>query len=217
VIKYIPEDTSVVLEEIPEEITLAINISNCPGCCPGCHSPYLQEDIGEELTDEILRNLIEKNIGISCVSFMGEGRDKEALLSLTHTVRNKGLKVALYSGRYKVEDEYNSYFDYIKVGPYIESKGPLRKTTTNQVLYKIINGKRVDTTYLFWRIPGCTPEYVVNPDHDHTEKIRKALEKNVEKYGEKYCPCNVLRSEDTICPCKDYRESGNCHCKLYIK
>ena len=57
-IKYVPEDTSVVFAEIPDEITLAINISNCPGSCPGCHSPYLQQDTGEELTAEKLSALI---------------------------------------------------------------------------------------------------------------------------------------------------------------
>ena len=46
-VKYV--NTEVVFEEIPDEITLAINVSNCPNQCPGCHSPYLREDIGEDL------------------------------------------------------------------------------------------------------------------------------------------------------------------------
>lgn len=214
-IKYVPEDTSVVFAEIPDEITLAINISNCPGSCPGCHSPYLQQDTGEELTAEILSALIESNRGITCVCFMGEGKDKDSLLGLTPIVREKGLKVALYSGRYEVPEDYDSYFDYIKVGPYIEHLGPLDKTTTNQVLYQIVDGERFDITYKFWRNLGGKASFELNPDLEHVKRVRESLERIKERYGEKYCPCNVDRSEDTICPCKDYRETGKCRCKLY--
>ena len=51
-LKYV--DTKVTFAEVPDEISLCINISNCPNHCEGCHSPYLAEDIGTELTkDEI--------------------------------------------------------------------------------------------------------------------------------------------------------------------
>ena len=114
-IKYIPEETSIVFSEIPEEVTLAINISGCLNNCPGCHSPYLREDIGDELTSDILEDLITKNSGISCVCFMGEGKDKEALLSLAHEIKQvyPNLHIALYSGRCEVESEFDNYFDYI--------------------------------------------------------------------------------------------------------
>ena len=215
-IKYIPEDTSVVFAEIPDHISLAINISNCPGSCPGCHSPYLQQDTGEELTAEKLSALIEKTRGITCVCFMGEGKDKDSLLSLTRIIHGKCLKAALYSGRSMVEDEYNIYFDYIKVGPYIESRGPLNKTTTNQVLYEILpNGTRIDITYKFWQVLGGKAEFELSSDLGQVKKVREALEKRKEKYGEKYCPCQIDRTPDTICPCKTYRETGNCQCKLY--
>ena len=216
-IKYVPEDTSVVFAEIPDEITLAINISNCPGSCPGCHSPYLQTDTGEELTAEVLGCLISKNTGITCVSFMGEGKDKETLLSLAQYVREMGLKTALYSGRREVEDEYNAYFDYIKIGPYIAEKGPLNKTTTNQALYQIIDGERLDITFKFWRSLDGKAKYELNDDLEHVKRIRKGLERNKEKFGEKYCPCRLDHTPDTICPCREYRETGECHCKLFKK
>ena len=44
-LKYV--DTLVTFSEIPDEITLCINISNCPCKCPGSHSSYLAQDIGE--------------------------------------------------------------------------------------------------------------------------------------------------------------------------
>ena len=47
-IKYV--NTEVVFQEIPDETTLAINISGCPCHCPGCHSSYLWEDVGTPLT-----------------------------------------------------------------------------------------------------------------------------------------------------------------------
>ncbi len=70
-LKYIPEDTSITFAEIPDEICLCINISNCPHKCPGCHSKYLQTDIGKVITDEVLHDLIVNNKGITCVVFMG--------------------------------------------------------------------------------------------------------------------------------------------------
>ena len=163
-IKYKPDTVSVVFEEVPDYVTLAIEITNCPGHCEGCHSPWLREDIGEELTPEVLDDLIRKNRGVNCICFMGEGKDPEALKRLAFSIHLRSdypYKVALYSGREEVEDEYNAYFDFIKVGPYIPTKGPLNKETTNQRLYQITRnfneeaGKveiiREDITYKFWR------------------------------------------------------------------
>lgn len=147
-IKYIPQDTSVVFSEIPDEITLALNISNCQNCCVGCHTPYLRENIGDELTEEALHNLIEQNNGISCICFMGEGNDLDSLKALAKYIHSvSDLKVALYSGREEVEDDLYDIFDYVKIGPYIELLGPLNSKTTNQRLYK----NKIDITNKFWR------------------------------------------------------------------
>ena len=161
-IKYL--DTAVVFEEIPDYVTLAIEITNCPGMCEGCHSPWLREDIGEELTPTVLDELIKENKGINCVCFMGEGKDPETLKHLASlvTMRGEGLKVALYSGRNEVEKDYDNYFDFIKVGPYIPEKKALNFKTTNQRLYEIereydpvsfecIKTERKDITYKFWK------------------------------------------------------------------
>jgi anaerobic ribonucleoside-triphosphate reductase activating protein len=71
-LKYVNYD--IVFQEIPNETTLAINISNCPCHCKGCHSSYLAEDIGEPLTERVLEKLIRENKGITCISFMGGPR-----------------------------------------------------------------------------------------------------------------------------------------------
>ena len=155
-IKYKPDTVSVVFSEVPDMVSLAIEITNCPGMCEGCHSPWLREDIGDELTPTKLYELIEANKGINCVVFMGEGKDPEALKKLALGTRTKynNIKVALYSGRNSVENEYDLYFDYIKVGPYIPSRKALNFKTTNQRLYEIVREgnetKRKDITYKFW-------------------------------------------------------------------
>lgn len=148
-LKYVPSLTDVVLEEIPGKVTLAVEISNCPGACSGCHSPFLREDIGEELTAEIIDRLIADNFGVNCFLLLGEGKDPEALRTLARQVRNAhpDISLALYSGRAKVEDELFDLFDYVKVGPFIPEKGPLNNKETNQRLYF----HREDITSYFWK------------------------------------------------------------------
>lgn len=52
----------------------------------------------------------------------------------------------------------------------------------------------------------------LNPDKDHVALIRQGIK---ERGG--YCPCMVIKSEDTKCPCKKFREEKDCHCELYVK
>ncbi len=54
----------------------------------------------------------------------------------------------------------------------------------------------------------------LNPDQKYVEEIRKQLKEN-----SGYCPCSLVKNEDTKCMCKAFREMGNgmCHCGLYIK
>lgn len=54
----------------------------------------------------------------------------------------------------------------------------------------------------------------INPNTEHVQKIKEALKKN-----NGYCPCRLVKNEDTKCMCKEFREqeSGICHCGLYIK
>lgn len=150
-LKYIPEDISVTFAEIPDEICLCINISNCPHRCPGCHSQYLQKDIGSELTEDILSDIINKNKGVTCVVFMGGDSDKESLKNFGAFIKSKNLKSAWYSGESSLSiDNYRESFDYIKVGPYIKELGPLNVKTTNQRMYSL-NNNTEDITYKFWR------------------------------------------------------------------
>ena len=151
-LKYV--DTKVTFAEVPNEISLCINISNCPCKCPNCHSSYLAEDIGEPLNRVSLSKLIEENKGITCVCFMGGDSNPTVIEALAIIVKNHypKLRVAWYSGRQTLPYAFSlKWFDYIKLGPYIEELGPLNSKTTNQRFYKVENNKLVDTTSIFWK------------------------------------------------------------------
>ena len=130
----------ITFAEVPDEITLCINISNCPCHCKGCHSPYLAEDIGEELTWDSLHKLISSNEGITCVAFMGGDSSPKEVNHLASIVRAcHNLKTAWYSGVQTLSKYiYIWNFSYIKLGPYIEELGPLNSRTTNQRMYKVV-------------------------------------------------------------------------------
>ena len=53
-----------------------------------------------------------------------------------------------------------------------------------------------------------------NADKKYADEIMKKLKDN-----DGYCPCNIVKNEDTKCMCKEFREieEGMCHCGLYIK
>jgi len=146
-------DTQVTFAEVPDEITLCINISNCPCHCKGCHSPYLAQDIGNELHPEDIIDFYEKYDGISCICFMGGDSDPKWLNILAEFVKMNipKWKVAWYSGRQELcKDIHLEYFDFIKLGPYIPDKGGLNFPKTNQRFYQVIDGNLIDKTKLFW-------------------------------------------------------------------
>lgn len=58
---------------------------------------------------------------------------------------------------------------------------------------------------------------ITNPDKDFVKEFREKLKEN-----QGYCPCSLVKSEDTKCRCKEFREQiakgnlGECHCGLFI-
>ena len=151
-LKYV--DVKVVFAEIPNEITLAINISGCPCNCKGCHSSYLAEDIGEPLDLQHLTNLIDSNKGITCVGLMGGDANPSEVDDIAQDIKEyyPELKVGWYSGRQELSKDIElSNFDYIKLGPYIEEFGPLNSKTTNQRFYKVNGKELIDITSRFWK------------------------------------------------------------------
>ncbi len=148
-LKFVSYD--IVFQEIPNEISLAFNISNCPHRCKGCHSQWLWRDEGEVLDTQTLDNIIDYyDVQVTCVCFMGGDNDPQTLNDLSAHIKNKyNIKTAWYSGNeFLSKDVELRNFDFIKLGPYIASKGGLDKKTTNQRLYQVSsNLQLIDITY----------------------------------------------------------------------
>ena len=139
----------IVFQEIPGEVTLALNLSNCPCHCPGCHSQHLAEDIGEPLNEDLMDGLIARyGKMITCVAFMGGDADPDEVAKWAEYIHDLRLKTAWYSGRMNMPKKENA-FDYVKLGPYIESLGGLKSPTTNQRLYKREDNTWIDLTSVF--------------------------------------------------------------------
>lgn len=103
----------------------------------------------------------------------------------------------------------------------------LRNARTRTVLHhetcpvcgaKLVNLYRKNTESGEWKCKKCWDKaealarleiVEVNPD------FKEAVDAN-----DGYCPCLIDRSEDTKCPCKDFREQtepGSCHCGRFEK
>ena len=167
----------IVFQEVPGEVTLALNLSACPNRCPGCHSIHLREEVGEALDDGLLHGLLARYGGsVTCVAFMGGDGDPvevNRLAALVHEwtppaepafevpagfadEKPVALKTAWYSGREKLSPAVNlSNFDFIKLGPYDPERGGLDSPETNQRFYRIEmeavgrGYKMIDETALF--------------------------------------------------------------------
>lgn len=135
----------VVMQEIPNEVSLVFSIVGCKLACKGCHSSYLwDENSGNELTDEILIHLLNKYENrISCILFMGGEWEKEDIIVKLVIIKERGLKTALYTGlsKNKVPPEILSNLDYIKCGRWVEKLGGLNSPITNQKLIDLSNGE----------------------------------------------------------------------------
>ena len=131
---------SIVFQEVPNEVTLAINISGCPHRCEGCHSEYLWRYEGDYISDD-LETIIQKYKDlITCVCFMGGDRSPKRINHLLQFVKEEyDLKTAWYSGADKL-NRYVSFanLNYFKLGPFRKDLGGLDKyPLTNQRMYQI--------------------------------------------------------------------------------
>ena len=96
----------------------------------------------------LLDALVAKYQGlITCVAFMGGDQAPEEVAELA---KGLSLKAAWYSGRMNLP-AVDGAFDYVKIGPYIESLGGLKSEKTNQRLYKRVGERWEDITSSFWK------------------------------------------------------------------
>lgn len=146
---------SIVFQEVPDEVTLAINISGCPHKCEGCHSRYLWEYEGNYISDD-LKGLIEKYKDlITCVCFMGGDQNPYELVDLLNKIHRCGLKTALYTGEDSLQHiafRILCNLDYCKIGHYDQTVGGLDSKNTNQrmLAWDMQESKWKDITYKFW-------------------------------------------------------------------
>lgn len=158
-LKYL--DTMVTFSEVPDEVSLCINLTNCPYHCPDCHSKELWEDSGQWLSIGKLCDLVVENKGISCICFMGGDSDLEELYNLFKFIPMlfKDLKIAWYTGRNTIPKDLPP-IHYIKVGPYKAECGPINNPNTNQRFYTkgsvmkkldVSQDMWYDTTDKFWK------------------------------------------------------------------
>lgn len=149
-------NSQIVFREFPDEITLAYDISNCKIHCPKCHSPWLWDNVGDELTIDVISKDI--NDGITCIGLLGG--DVEDVTNLAKEIKEKypNIKVGWYTGTTHFPNNL-SYFDYVKVGPYKYKLGGLDNPKTNQRMYEVIHDKPLplwglmkDITYKFWNV-----------------------------------------------------------------
>lgn len=144
---------SIVFQEVPNEISLAINISGCPYKCKGCHSSYLWEYKGNYISED-LDFIIKQNLDfITCVCFFGGDQNIVELYDLLKHIKSKyELKTCLYSGQ-DLLSNLNKLFDvldFIKIGSYKENLGGLKSITTNQRMYMICQDQSLkDITFKF--------------------------------------------------------------------
>ena len=157
-LKYIATD--IVFQELPDEVTLAVNLSGCPCRCPGCHSKHLWGDGGQPLTEEAVECMIERQHGeVTCLSLMGGDAQPQEVNRIAAWLRSRypRLHIAWWSGRTLLSPQVSlRNFDYIKLGPYLSHLGPLKNQHTNQRLYRVVQGALHDITSVFWHHAGET-------------------------------------------------------------
>ena len=142
--------------EVPDETSLCIYISGCVNRCKECHYPELQDSDYGDLLYKYIKSLIQLYLNqISCVCFLGEGRntvhEKSELIEYCKLARSYGLKTCLYSGRDTEIEFWMCDFDYIKLGSFMPDKGALYEQTTNQRMYKKTENGYEDITFKFWK------------------------------------------------------------------
>lgn len=162
-LKYV--ESAITFCEFPDEIALCLNLSLCPNHCLGCSESYLAEDIGEELTYELLDDLIIKNPGITLIGFMGGDNDHNSIEHMAKYIHEKWkLKAGMYSGQDSLDFSLAEVLDYYKIGgwrPFTgdentwqnQTAGPLCLPTSNQIMFKRVENKLINITDKFRKYP----------------------------------------------------------------
>ncbi|MBS7355125.1 MAG: hypothetical protein KIG86_01615 [Eubacteriales bacterium] len=146
---------TVVFQEVPDEVSLAFEVSGCPFKCEGCHSPHLWGDVGVPLLASLADVVEQYAPYITCVCFMGGTQNIDELCKALQIVKTYHLKTCVYAGNDNLSEmaDILPLTDYLKMGSYQQSLGALNSLTTNQRFYRVehalLGPELIDTTYLF--------------------------------------------------------------------
>ena len=146
---------TVTFQEVPDEISIVVNVCGCPYHCKGCHSPHLWNiKNSQDLYTDLNKILNEYKDYATCFCFMGGEWDMSGITNcISYIKQNSNLKVCVYSGNddLKYLKPIINICDYLKTGLYKKSLGGLDCLTTNQKFYKITNSELTDITSKFRR------------------------------------------------------------------
>lgn len=181
-------DYAVTFAEFPDEISLSINISNCPGNCGhvdengkfilDCSEPWLLGDVGEELTESKIDELIAIHPDCTVFGLMGGDSDHNDVVRISNYIHTKypNMKVGMYSGREFMNMKLLECLDLYKIGRWIMPEGPVEdwhKTNcgvlqfpwSNQLLFEKVGNLWYNVTYKFRKEKINNPErFIVRPE-----------------------------------------------------
>lgn len=124
-----------------------------------------------------------------------------------YAVEHELVDVMYITKIHETVEDADTFFPTIDYNKWVVKETETKETDSG-IKYSFIKHKK-----------GCA-KFILNADSLKVEKILRAIDINKENFGEAYCPCvtKLAHCEDTICPCKNYREEGGkCHCGLYIE
>ena len=145
-------DTTISLTEIPDKVTVVFLIGNCHGKCPLPKNSWVDFDIIQKRAQE------QKNLGANAILLMGGTTNGIPLPILQEAIKRLSeiLPVGLYSGAsynstINKELRKNINLTWLKTGEFIEEKGGLDNSQTNQKFFvRDLKSKEwKDVTYLF--------------------------------------------------------------------
>lgn len=187
----------------------------------------------KEITKQYMENFITQAI---CFGGLEPFDSFDGMLSLVKELRNATEDdIVIFTGYY--ENEISEQIEKLKVYPNIIVKFgrfiPGQEKHFDPVLEimlasdnqygKLISdtsqkGTDMDNTEKKLKIRQRP--IIDEDDQELVDTINEGLERNKELYGKRYCPCSLERTDDTVCPCKNFREQtepGFCHCGKFEK
>lgn len=149
--------TGITLTEVPDHISLFIELGQCKQHCEGCHSPHLWEDMEtltplETICIEATQAVAK---GANAIVLMGgttnKGVTSENLVEIVKAL-SQIAPVCLYSGTDNIVAGTLEFLTWLKVGSYQKDLGGLDSPKTNQKFFRKEKGNIPmwrDVTYLF--------------------------------------------------------------------